>query len=260
MMFGVGLAMYGAARLLTSGYRGLLPLLLGLAATYMVRPHVTVLLVGALLTAVALRPSRNPSPLTPILKGGALVLVGAVAVLAVFQAADFLGVEEVSVENLRNEFETVNANTAQGGSEFGGAAVTNPLLLPWAIITVLFRPFPWEAGGGPALLSSLEGVLLIALTWQARRRILGGLRMLRSQPYLVFALTYLLLFVLVFSGFSNFGILVRQRSLVLPAFLVFLALPAAWAKVTSRREHRAAARESRGPAAVAASPLPAARR
>jgi hypothetical protein len=238
MMVGVGLAMYGAARLLTSGYRGLLPLLFGLGATYVVRPHVTVLLVGALLAAVAFRPSTSPGPLTPLLKGGALLLVGGLAALAVFQAADFLGVEEISVENLRNEYETANEGTAQGGSKFGGAAVTNPLMLPWAVVSVLVRPFPWEAGGLLPLLSSLEGVLLLVLAWQSRRRILGGLRMLRSQPYVLFAVSYLVLFVLVFSGFSNFGILVRQRSLVLPAFLVLLALPAPWASLKSRRDRR----------------------
>ena len=75
------------------------------------------------------------------------------------------------------------------------------------------------------LLSSLEGVLLLVLTWQSRRRIMRVPSMLRSHPYLALCLTYILLYIVVFSAFSNFGILVRQRSLVLPAFLVLLALP-----------------------------------
>ena len=42
---------------------------------------------------------------------------------------------------------------------------------------------------------------------------------------MTFSLTYLLGYIVIFSGFANFGILVRQRSLALPAFLVLLAVP-----------------------------------
>jgi hypothetical protein len=35
----------------------------------------------------------------------------------------------------------------------------------------------------------------------------------------------MLVFIIAFSGFSNFGILARQRAVIQPLFLVFLALP-----------------------------------
>ena len=53
---------------------------------------------------------------------------------------------------------------------------------------------------------------------------------------MTFSLTYLLGYVVIFSGFANFGILVRQRSLALPAFLVLLAVPAATRATTARRQ------------------------
>jgi hypothetical protein len=48
---------------------------------------------------------------------------------------------------------------------------------------------------------------------------------MRTNSYIVFAVVYASAFIVAFSGFSNFGILARQRVLMLPLFLVLLALP-----------------------------------
>ncbi|HEX2375354.1 MAG TPA: hypothetical protein VHO93_15345, partial [Actinomycetota bacterium] len=46
------------------------------------------------------------------------------------------------------------------------------------------------------------------------------------RPYVAFVAVYSLLFVFAFSTISNFGILARERTQVLPFFLVLLAIPA----------------------------------
>lgn len=225
MMLGVGLAMYGVARMLDGRARGALPLALGLLATAMVRPHVTALLVGALLVALVVRPARHATPLTPLVK---LVTVGAAValmVVAIQAAATFVGLSDLDPAAVQRELETANANTSQGGSEFDGAFTTSVTGIPWALVTVVFRPFPYEAGGLLPLLSSLEGLFLLVLLWRFGRPLLRLPRYLRRHPYVTFCLSYVLFYAVVFSGFSNFGILVRQRSLVLPAFLVLVALP-----------------------------------
>ena len=48
---------------------------------------------------------------------------------------------------------------------------------------------------------------------------------MRRNPYVTFAVVYVAAFIWAFSGFGNFGILARQRVLMLPFFLVLLALP-----------------------------------
>jgi len=48
---------------------------------------------------------------------------------------------------------------------------------------------------------------------------------MRTNPYVTFAVVYALAFIIAFAGFANFGILARQRTLMLPLFLVLLALP-----------------------------------
>jgi hypothetical protein len=66
---------------------------------------------------------------------------------------------------------------------------------------------------------------LVALTLRALRRILRAIRRGRQLPYVMYCLGALLVFIIAFSGFSNFGILARERSVIQPLFLVFLALP-----------------------------------
>lgn len=225
MMLGIGAVMLGAAILFDGRVRGVVPLLAGLAATGMVRPHVSVILVGGVAAAMFVRPARRRTELTPIIKLGTLVAVAALLVVAVRAAADFLGIEAVDPASLQNEWQWANGQTAQGGSSFEGAYTTSVTGVPWALVTVLFRPFPYEAGGVLPLLTSLEGVLLIGLLIRYGRPLLKLPRFLRGHPYVTFCLTYVIFYSVLFSGFANFGILARQRSLVLPAFLVLLALP-----------------------------------
>ena len=45
---------------------------------------------------------------------------------------------------------------------------------------------------------------------------------MRRSPYVVFCLVYSSAFIWAFSGFGNFGILARQRVLMIPFFLVLL--------------------------------------
>jgi hypothetical protein len=68
-------------------------------------------------------------------------------------------------------------------------------------------------------------MMLLVLTLAAWPRLSGLPTLLRRNPWLVFAVVYTLAFVIAFSGFSNFGILARQRVLMIPFFLVLLALP-----------------------------------
>ncbi len=225
MTLGLGLSMYGVARLLAHLRGGLLLLALGMLVTGAVRPHVTVLIVLALAVSFLLLPSRTVTSMTPVVKVAGWLVLAAAAYLSIRVAAHFLGVEDLSRDGFEAALTDAQEGTAQGGSAFGGAALSSPLGLPWAIVTVLFRPFPWEADNAQALAAALEGLLFMYLTWRYRLSVMSSIRLIRRSPYVTWCLAYVLGYVVMFSGFSNFGILVRQRSLALPAFLVLLALP-----------------------------------
>ncbi|GIU85988.1 MAG: hypothetical protein KatS3mg009_0503 [Acidimicrobiia bacterium] len=62
----------------------------------------------------------------------------------------------------------------------------------------------------------------------------------RSTPFLLYCWALTGLYAIAFSSFSNMGLLVRQRSLVLPCFFVLLCVEPALAARRTRRSGRRA--------------------
>ena len=245
-LFCLGLAAYGLARLAVHLPGGLALVVLGGVGCGLVRPHIAVLVALAGTTGYLLgRPGRRGADgsvvvddrqdLGPAVRllAGVVLLVG--CYVAVGQAASFFDADEVSGDSVTQVVDDTAEQTNQGGSSFDAPRVDSPLDLPWAAVTVLFRPFPWEAGNVQALVSSAEGLVLLALFWLSRHRLLALPRHLRN-PYVLACLAYAVFFVVAFSAFGNFGILVRQRVQLFPFVLVLLCLP----------DPRAAARDAAG--------------
>jgi len=176
----------------------------------------------ALAALVLLRPMRTGA-LTPFLRLGGLLIFVVLAVMVIRAAASFLNLEDLSFEGVSGFLEQQQTGSEQGGSAFaGGGFPTTPWALGLAIVTVLFRPFPWEGHSALSLIASLEGVTLIGLVLRYRRRVGRALWDARRNAYLGFTVIYAGLFVFFFSIVSNFGILVRQRVQLLPFVFVWL--------------------------------------
>jgi hypothetical protein len=230
MLFCLGLAAFGTARLLTGRpWRGLALAGTALWLGALVRPHVTGMAALALVAAfLVARPPRRLGALGPVVKLFALIALLAVAGLLLGKASSYLlekgidpqdGVSNVLGESARR--------TGQGGSSFNApTAIGSPAKLPLAVVTIFFRPFPFEAHNAQVAVTALESTLLLCLTVARRRGIWQALRHPRRRPYVAFVVVYSLLFVFAFSSIANFGILARERTQVLPFFLVLLAVPA----------------------------------
>ena len=105
--------------------------------------------------------------------------------------------------------------------------VEDPLWLPLGLVTVLLRPFPWEASNWLVFLQSGESVLLLGLlTWRLKNIASNLLNLLRN-PYLMYVIVFMVLNVVALSTVSNFGLLSRQRVIIFPFLFVLLA--AQWA-------------------------------
>lgn len=227
MLFTLGLASYGAAKILTRARGGYVLLGVGLLAAGMVRPHMAALVVAALGVAYLLpRRVGKPSAFGPIPKVlGAVVLLGVCAV-ALTRVEAFFGTEVDGASGVEEILETT-AQRTDTGTTVDNRRVRSPADLPAATLGVLFRPFPWEADSMQTLAQAAEGMvlaLLILLSW-GRLRSLP--RTVWRNPYLVYAIVFVVLFVVAFSSLGNVGILARQRTQMLPFFLVFLAAPMA---------------------------------
>lgn len=254
MLLTLGLSAYAVARIMVhrfSGYLLLVPGLLGAAA---VRPHMAALLAAGLPLSYLLRRSARPSVFSLLAKGvGALVILAALT-FAVGAAEERFGVEGQGLTGAEEVIDRTSEQTSQGGSEFEAERPDSIADVPLAAFTVLFRPLPHEAHNLQALLTSFEGVLLLALFGFSWRRLRGLPRECWRTPYVMFCSTYSLLFMLTFSSFGNFGILVRQRAQLFPLALVVLALPAV--HDARRRRAEAAAEPWAAEESASASPRP----
>jgi hypothetical protein len=228
MLFGIGAVSLGAARL-TSGVRGqgsaLLPLLGGLVLTGFIRPHVAVLLMSGVFLAYVIRRPKRRTLTSPISHAIGIAAAGAVVLVMVSMAAKFLHVDEVNPTAVQGTLEATAERTATGGSEFAAQPVMSITDMPSALVTVLFRPWPYEAHNAQALIASAESLLVLLLILLGWRRLVALPRLLLREPYVAYVVTYVLLFVYAFSTFGNFGLLVRERVQVLPLLLVLPCLP-----------------------------------
>ena len=225
LMLFVGVTALGAAKFFARRPGALLLLAVGAAGSAIIRPHMALLMFVGLAVAQFFRPTGARS--TDILsKLAGLAVVAAVAVVLTTQSAAMLGIEDLNVQTITQSVEFRQQQTEEGGSAFTPVPITSVTGVPIAILTVVFRPLPWEAHSPQMLMQSLEGLVLLALTAKAWPRLRRLPQLMRRNPYVVFAMTYSLAFIFAFAGFGNFGILARQRVLMLPLFLILLALPA----------------------------------
>lgn len=217
----LGLGAYGLARLLTQR-RGAYPLfLLALAGMAVVRPHVAAIFGAGASAAFVLRRSKGSGGTARKVIG--LVVLALAAGLVLNQLQSFFDLQDGL--NPQQVLDETTRRSSQGGSQFEAVHATSPAQLPLAVITVLFRPFLFEAKGITGIVTAMEGTVLLGLfIWNVPRLSRLPAKMI-VQPYVGFALIYLLIFAFAFSAISNFGILARQRTQLFPIASILLAVP-----------------------------------
>lgn len=238
----LGACAYGFALILAMPRHRLFGLLLSAASLLVVsriRVHLAVIWLGGVVIALV---GRAVLDLTRRNDHGrrqfrfstiALTFVAVIGFVAVATAAlNFLApasedeaVTETVTDRVSSIFETVGDRTSEGGSTFTPISTSSPANWPYAAFRTLTRPFLTEARGLAGLLPALEMTALLVAAVVSWRRLLHAPKLLLTTPYLVFALIAIFTFGVTFASIGNLGILVRQRSLIMPLFLLFWCLP-----------------------------------
>ena len=235
LVFALGVACYGAARVLRKARFGYLITLLGGAGVFAVRPHMGALFALTFAGAFVLRfrdPEVNSKAVGWII---GLVVISLGASYAAVNFGDLLPQDE-SVEGTQTDqiFAETSRRTTQGGSSYETRPVEDPIDFLYAAVTVPFRPFPHEAHNRQAQVSGLEGVILLGLVVASIPRLRRMPIYLLRRPYVAMSTVYCVGFIIAFSNVGNFGIITRQRAQLLPLLFVLLALPI----IQNRRQGR----------------------
>jgi hypothetical protein len=229
MLFTLGLAAYGTARILTGRVlRGAVVACTALWLAALVRPHVAGMAgLGLAVAFIFGRTQTRRGWQAPVMKLFGLAAVLVLAVVLIGQTTAFLKESGLDPEDGVGSVLTENRQrTEQGGSSFGTSQPgISPLAVPNAVVTILFRPFLFEARSIQVLITAIESTVLLVLTLRRIKPIGRAVQSFRRLPYVTFVVVYGLLFIVAFSSIGNFGILARERCQLLPFFLVLLAVP-----------------------------------
>jgi hypothetical protein len=228
MVMGLGIATFGVARLLTGArLRGLAAATLGVAMMNLIRPHIAAMLgLGVVAAFLVQRPPESLKQLVPVVKIVGILLFAVFSVFLLQKTQRYLEAQDIETsQGVTNALEEASEGGAFGGSEYTPPIVRSPKDVPYAAVTVLFRPFPTEAKSGLQMVAAVEGGFLLLLSLLRIPWGLAALRSVRRQPMVAMAIVYTGLFIFAFSSFANFGLMNRQRVQVIPIFLMLLSIP-----------------------------------
>ncbi|MGH8984201.1 MAG: hypothetical protein ACRDY6_10060 [Acidimicrobiia bacterium] len=228
MQLGIGVVALGTAHLLNHRLvRGLLVAAPGAWLLWRVRPQLLALVAfaaGAAYLAGRVRRKGPPGETTSLVRPLGIVIVAFLVFFAANEGAEYLGMEEFSINAVESELTEQSQRSAYGSTFDAGDSSLTPLSLPQGVMTVLLRPFPWEIETNLQILASLEGAAVALFLLYRLGSLTFSIRRARTTPFLLYCWTFILLYAVAFSSIGNWGLLVRQRSLVLPALFVLAAV------------------------------------
>ena len=198
------------------------------------RPHVALVILVALV--VGLFAWRVGQRSRIVLHLGALAVAMAASMWLADATASLFDLEQLgAVGDVSAALDFAQSRTSQDAARFVAPRADSVTSYPLAAVTVLFRPFPWEAPNALAVLSAVEGLALAGLILVAIPGLIGERAKFITRGLLLHAVVFSGVFVFLFSALGNFGILTRQRVQLLPFVLVFVAIGIGFDRTGRRR-------------------------
>jgi len=236
VFFWLSVASYSVARILVAvAVRDVVTLGVALGFLLLVRAPVGVGVLLAVTMAIILRPLHwhdDDAWLKPVQR--VVVVIGSVYGFYVMGTEALLrfGVAEFTLEALADRAALQHqgfAATEGGGQLESAIASSDPAsvarYLPFGMVTLLFRPFPWEAHNALAVAAGIESMFFITLL-AVRLPALGrSVRAMFRSPFLVYVGVAFLMTTVALSFQWNLGAAARLRAMALPFLLLLMADP-----------------------------------
>lgn len=224
MVFLLGLFTLGVSRILTNSKLWLGITYAGLAGYGMVqiRPHLLLVAASAMALSTLTKREGSPGLRGVLLRVLVLGMMVPFLVISVGKLDDVFGTGAEGRSLTQNLENTVD-RTEIGGSAFETRPVRGPQDIPLALLTVLYRPFLFEATSITVGIAAAEGAALLALTVLSARWIWKVFPAMYRWPFAGYCGAYVLLFVVAFSNIGNAGILARQRVQMFPLLMLLVA-------------------------------------
>ncbi len=224
MLISLGVASYGAARVLAHRGGGITLVIVGCAIGILIRPNELLVAMAGFTVAMMVAPRTGRRKREGTRRVARTLFFGVLLGVSIFLTFHYLHSANSSLS-----LNKIAANNSSGsGAGFGSSGVpysTSPLTYPRDIYEMLFNPLPINFHGKGELLAAAENTFIAVL-------ILFSLRQLRMVPRATFARAYVMMcvvysvfFVYAFASLGNLGLITRERTLLFPYLLVLLCIP-----------------------------------
>lgn len=210
LFWSIGMFAYGLMNI----KKRFLLIVFALLFAYLVRPHISLLLLVAFGTAYLM---DGRTTMGKKLIFGTFILVGVVMMLPTI--IEYTRIEEVSVESIADYSQNRAANLSRSHTGSSIDISSYPPPLKW--FTFLFRPLFFDINGIPALVASFENLFFLLLFLKVLRN--RPVEAFRKAPFVIKGLTlFLILGTVMMSGaLGNLGIIVRMRNMFLPGMMIY---------------------------------------
>ncbi len=180
---------------------------------YFIRPHILLFLVSGYALGYLL---SQRFPLYQKVFFSAIMLAFFLPLLNT--VLDFAKIDQFSTEHI----ESFTSSKAQALSVAGSGVDLSSYPYPLKVLTFLFRPLFFDVNGIPAVIASVENLIQIfLLIFFFKNR--GLYFIIRSHYIIRGSFFYYLIGAFAFAPImSNLGIIIREKNMMMPAFLIFI--------------------------------------
>ena len=224
MTFLMGLTAYGCARILAHR-GGYWMVVLGSAGGVFIRPNEVLLALGGFTLAMLFRPADPNTKFAGPRRTVALILLGSMLGVAIFVTLHFLPGTNGSISLTEI---AKNNNSANGTAGFGSSTVGySPSIarLSQGRLRRAVRSVADQRPWGGQWISAVENSVLIWLILTSLRRLRILPRVALARTYVTMSLFFTASFLYAFAALGNLGLITRERTVMLPFFLVLLCIP-----------------------------------
>jgi len=223
MSLSLGLAAYGAAKILARRRGGFVLLIIGAAIGGGVRPNELLLLLAGFCIALIILPAGPRRALGGVRRVGAVAFLLVLLGLSVYMTLHFLSSSGGSF-SLQQISKTDKGTTAGFGSSNVNYS-PGPKGVFHDIYTVLLDPLGYNAHGNGQRLASVENFVILGVILSSWRQLRIVIRASFARPYVLLCGIYSVGFIYTFAALGNLGLITRERTLLFPFLLVVLSIP-----------------------------------
>lgn len=188
-------------------------LIISVLIAYFIRPHILLFLVAGFALAYVM--SRRFPFYQKVLFSGIMLI----AFLPLLNTVlEFAKIDQFSTEHI----DSFTASKSKALSVAGSGVDLSSYPYPLKVLTFLFRPLFFDVNGIPAVIASVENLIQIfLLVFFFKNK--GWYFILRSHYIIRGCFFYYIIGALAFAPImSNLGIIIREKNMMMPAFLLFI--------------------------------------